>query len=54
MSVSPTSSHHPAPSGLFGWFTERVMPGSAAWRFPLLATAIERIQKRGSVSSLFE
>lgn len=40
MSVSPTSSHHPAPSGLFGWFTERVMPGSAAWRFPLLATAI--------------
>ncbi len=40
MSVSSTSSPSRSASGPIAWFTERVLGGSGAWRFPLLATAI--------------
>ncbi|MDB4734079.1 hypothetical protein OAF73_01750, partial [Planctomycetota bacterium] len=40
MSVSSTSSPRAAASGPLAWFLERVLAGSGAWRFPLLAVAI--------------
>lgn len=40
MSVSSTSSPSAAASGPLVWFSERVLAGSGAWRFPLLATAL--------------
>ncbi len=40
MSVSSTSSPSRSASGPVVWFTERVLAGAGAWRFPLLATAV--------------